>query len=204
MKKRVFVAIEFPLSVKKQIGELVGELRKNYPQIRWEKEENLHLTLKFLGWVEIQLKIKSEKLKMTEQNEKLGEILKGMERATEGIRPFWFQPTTIGYFLRESLIIWLGAEVQEGLLKLVENLEKEMVKIGFPKEKRPFTPHITLGRLHHARPASQWRQVAQNLKNFKTPQFEKFKVKQIILMESQPTPSGSIYTPLQIQSLIFS
>lgn len=184
VKKRVFVAIDFPWRLKDQIGEGLGKLSKQYPEIRWEKKENLHLTLKFLGW--------------TEAVEEIGE---GMEKAVRGIKPFWFCPAKPGYFLKESLIVWLGAESQEGLWKLVDNLEEEMAKIGFSKEKRPFTPHITLGRLRHAHPAVKWRKMAEELGHFPASPFEKFKVEQIVLMESHLSPGGSSYVILKTQGL---
>lgn len=192
MKKRFFIAIDFPRQVKKQISEVVERLGGQYPEIRWEREENIHLTLKFLGWVDTE--IANSKLQIANSQSKLSQIMVGMEKAVRGIEPFWLQPTKIGYFLKESLIIWLGAEAQEGLGKLVENLEREMGKIGFPKEKREFTAHITLGRLRHAYPVGQWRQIAQEIVHFKTPVWEKFQVTQIVLMESHLTPVGSIYT----------
>lgn len=203
MKKRLFITIDFPPKIKGQIGEAVERLKKQYPEIRWEREENLHLTLKFLGWVEEdELKTQNSKVKTTGQNSKVEEIIEGMEGAVEGIKPFWFRPTKIGYFLRESLIVWLGAESQEGLFKLVDNLEKEMAKIGFSKEKRLFSPHITLGRLRHAHPILEWRRVAQELEHFPTPKFDKFQVKEIVLMESQLSRQGSTYQVLKRTPLI--
>lgn len=185
-KLRVFVAIDFPQSLKSQSGGVVGKLRSQYPQIRWEKEENLHLTLKFLGWSE---------------EKKTEGIVGALKKATEGISPFWLWPTKLGYFLRESLIVWLGIEAQEGLTKLVKNLEKEMAQLGFLKEKREFTSHITLGRARHVHPVSRWRQIAQEISQFETPNFAKFKVKEIVLMKSQLSPQGSIYKILNSISL---
>lgn len=203
MKKRLFIAIDFPPKIKRQIGQMMEELRARYPEIRWEREGNLHLTLKFLGWVDFNIKNKNEKMKPFDsaQGKKLEEILKGMENAVEGIKPFWFQPTIVGFFLRESLIVWLGMEVQEGLFKLVENLEEEMAKIGFSCEKRPFSGHITLGRKRHAVPIGQWRPLAQELENFPALQFEKLKIEKIVLMESRLSPAGSTYIPLAAADL---
>lgn len=195
------MAIDFPLHVKKQIGQAVEELRKKYPEIRWEREENLHLTLKFLGWVDVNIKTKNEKRKTTVKSEKLEEILKGMGRAVEEIKPFWLRPTKVGHFLRESLIVWLGIESQEGLFKLVENLEKEMEKIGFPKERRPFAGHITLGRKRHVYPAVWWRQIASQLQRFQAPQFDKFRIDEVVLMESHLSSVGSTYVPFAVQGL---
>src|SRR3972149_8712893 len=199
-KKRLFIAINFPPKVKNQIGEAEEGLKKKYPEIRWEKKENLHLTLKFLGWTPFDSP--SAALGTGAQGKELDRILVGMGKAVEGIKPFRFHPTKVGYFLKESLIVWLGAESQEGLFKLVGNLENEMAKIGFPKEKRTSAPHITLGRLRHAHPVAQWRQGAEELEHFPTPQFYKFRVEEIVLMESHLSLQGSTYTPFATQGLI--
>lgn len=179
MKLRLFIAVNFPKKTREEIGGLINELRVEYPQIRWEKTENLHLTLKFLGGVE---------------ERKIDKVIKGIERAVEGIKPFWFEPGNLGYFLCQSLIVWLGAKTQEGLFKMVKNLESEMAKIGFPKEKREFLPHITLGRAKKLTSRKKWQRIAKEVRNYKTPSFSKFKVKEIVLMKSQLTPKGSIYS----------
>lgn len=184
MKKRLFIAIDFPLKIKKQIDGVVGELGKKYPQIRWEKEANLHLTLKFLGW--------------TETEEK---VIAGMERTTGRIKPFYIQLTNLGYFLKESLIVWLGVKSQGELLKLAENLDREMAEIGFRRERREFSPHITLGRKREAKPIARWRQIATEIQNLKIPQFENFEVKQIVLKEGHLTFSGSTYISVKTQDL---
>lgn len=211
MKRRLFIAIDFPSKVKKQIGRVTEELKEKYPQIRWEKKENLHLTLKFLGWVEEKFKMQNAGCRMTRsassgqanQNSKIEEITEGMKMAVDGIKPFGLQSTKIDYFLKDSLIVWLGIESQEGLFKLAANLEEEMAKIGFPKEKRPFAAHATLGRKRQAHPISEWHSTARNLQDFKMPFFEKFEVREITLMESRLMPSGAIYTPLITRDLIF-
>lgn len=199
MKKRLFLAIDFPPHIKKQIGQALEELRKKYPEIRWEMEESLHITLKFLGWVETEMA--NSKWQIANGQSKLDKITAGMEKAVGGIKPFWLRPTKVGHFLRESLIVWLGIESQEGLFKLVENLEREMEKIGFPKERRPFAGHITLGRKRHVYPAVWWRQIASQLQRFQAPQFDKFRIDEVVLMESHLSSVGSTYVPLAVQDL---
>lgn len=185
MKRRLFLAIDFPKGIKKEIGIVLSGFKIKYPEVRWEKEENLHLTLKFLGW--------------TEDREKID---LGMGKAVFNVRPFWLQITNVGYFLTGSLVVWLGVEMQDELLKLVDNLENEMAKIGFPKEKRSFTSHITLGRKRQAQPLSFWRVVASDLQKREIHKFEKFKVEKIVLMESHLSSSGSTYTHLRTTGLI--
>ena len=185
MKTRLFIAIDFPEKAKEEIAGLINELRDKYPQIRWEKKEKLHLTLKFLGGVEVKLKT---------QNSKLQEIIKGVKKAVQDVKPFWFQPSNLGYFLRQNLIVWLGVKAQEGLFQISKNLEREMAKLGFAKEKRGFSPHITIGRAKRVTPRKKWERIAQEVRNFPTPPFSKFKVRQIVLMKSKLTPRGSIYS----------
>ena len=201
MKHRLFIAIDFPEKTKKEITGLINQLKSQYPQIRWEKTENIHLTLKFLGWVKIKIKNQKSKSKMTDQKLKIEEIRKGIEKSIQGITPFWFQPDKLGCFLSQSLIIWLGVEVQSEFFQMVKNLEKEMKKLGFPKEKRVFSPHITLGRVRRIKLRKKWQKIAQEIKNFPTPSFSKFKVSEIILMKSQLTPKGSIYSVVDKASL---
>jgi len=176
---RLFLAIDFPKETKEELESLIGRLSLKYPQVRWEKRERIHLTLKFLGGVE---------------EERIREILEGIKKVTAGIKPFWLQPEKLGYFLRQSLIVWLGVKVQKGLTQIADNLENEMAKLGFSKEKRAFSPHITIGRAKRVAPRKKWQRIAQEIKNFPTPSFSKFKVKEIILMKSQLTPKGSIYS----------
>ena len=178
---RLFVAIDFPKEVKSQFADLVDLLvEEGYP-LAFEKEENFHLTLKFLGWC---------------QEKKIDEIEETIKKAIAGIEPFWFKPSQIGYFLKESLILWVGAEAQEPLPKLVQNLENELAKIGFAKEKRAFAPHITLAKKRRATPFKKWERIAEEAKNKFHPKFSGFQVKQIVLMESTLTAQGSIYSIL--------
>lgn len=83
---------------------------------------------------------------MTDQNSKIQKIIKGIEKASTGIKSFWFQPKRLSCFLRQSLIVWLGARSQEELFQIVKNLKRKMLKLDFPKERREFLPHITIGR----------------------------------------------------------
>jgi len=183
---RLFIAIDFPPSVKRQIGHLIGKLAKNYPQVRWEREKNLHLTLKFLGW----------------SRSKIEEIIQGMERSVDGVKPFWLEPERLGFFLRQNMIIWLGLKSQEGLFKIVENLENEMAKLGFPRGNRPFSAHITLGRRKKTRPGIDCQKIAKEIADFKTSGIESVKAGEIVLMKSQLTPKGSIYSEIRKVSFL--
>lgn len=214
---RLFVAIDFPKQIKSQLADLVDQIQEDGYPLVFEKEANFHLTLKFLGWTGEGPRTKNQEPKTARPTSKLEEINKAIQKATSGVKPFWFRLAQIGYFLRESLVLWLGVEEpafvktstsakatvdksagkQEELVKLVNNLENEFVKIGFAKEKRTFSSHVTFGKRRQAAPLGKWRSMAEEIKNKFHPQISSFQVKSIVLMQSTLTPQGSIYTPIK-------
>ena len=200
---RLFIGIDFPKEVKDRIFPLIKNFQKKYPEIKWEKKENLHLTLKFLGNVKIKLKTKSEKLKAiwrsqispreTSQDLKLKKIIREMERVVLGVERFEIRVGELGYFLRNSLIVWLSV-VEQGtrLKKLAKNLDGQMGKLGFRKEKRAFHPHVTLGRRRKAVPIGKWRRIAEEIAKAETGTW-KVEVKNITLFESKLSRQGAVY-----------
>lgn len=179
---RLFIAIDSPAEVKKEITASIKELVANFPQVAWTKEENLHLTMKFLGYVKEELQI----------NKKIEE---GIKKGAEGLKSFNLVFTEVGYFEREQLIIWLGIKLCNDLFLLTERIEAEMAKLGFPKEKRKFTPHITLGRGKRlTKQTIEEIKGSINTREFILPKL--FSVSEIILVNSQLTRTGSIYTPV--------
>jgi len=132
---RTFIAIELPENIHNKLQKLQDDLRASMPDVRWTKPTNIHLTLKFLGDVE------------ASRIDRIGEILKGIAR---NYSPFEMNLAGIGAFpnSRKPSIIWTGVEKGAGqLIEIAKNIESAMEKIGFPKEKRPFKPHLTVGRI---------------------------------------------------------
>lgn len=185
---RLFIAINFPEKVKETIKNSTHFLTLPFPQMSWTKTDNLHLTLKFLG--NIRNKVKSQ------EDNLLPQIKKEVERSIEGIRPFKLKFGNLGFFEREQLIVWLGVTPTPNLLCLADKIEQGMKKLGWDREKRPYSAHVTLGRGKQIS-----KDVAQKIK--KTIQTSQkinllpFLVSEINLMQSELTPSGPIYTPLE-------
>ncbi len=129
---RLFVGIPIPEKEKKIIMNGIKKYL-DIPGLKWVAESNLHITLKFLGEVnEEKLKRVRERLKNMESHESFNVI-----------------SSSIGAFPSPSSprVIWLGVkEGYEEISELNENIEEEMKKIGFKREKR-FHPHITLCRV---------------------------------------------------------
>jgi 2'-5' RNA ligase len=134
------------------------------------ERENLHITLKFFG----------ETDKLTPIEEKLKEI--------EGeFTPFQVSLKGIGAFpsAKRAIVLWVGIEEgQDNLKELYSSIENKILPIGFEKEDRGFTPHITFGRV---------KKGGYSLPENLSFSFESFQVNKITLFKSTLTPKGPIY-----------
>jgi len=172
---RCFVALEIPTEVKCQLAEI--QERDLLPQLSWVNPENMHLTLKFLGDVP-----KPEVFLIEES----------LTRIAIQNTPFVMQIGGLGAFPNFSRpkVIWAGVQKNgEKIISLAHQLNTILGQIGYPSEKRPFIPHITLARIHHP----------INLKNFAFDEFYEIPpitVNRISLMQSRLQPSGVVYTLL--------
>lgn len=176
---RTFICIEITDSIKSRIDRLQTSLKDIDAQVSWTKSSNIHLTLKFLGPVELT---------------RIPRVCKAVERAASGIEPFEVEVSNAGCFpsSKSPRVLWVGlTKVPEPLKQLYDNLEAELACEGFEREKRKFSPHLTIGRL---RGPKNGERLAEALI---TSGFEKevFKASAIIVMRSDPNPAGSIYTP---------
>lgn len=127
---RLFIALNFSNAVKAQITEILQKVRAGSLQGRFVDEEQLHITLEFLG------EIPPGKLPV------LKKVLDGLSA-----EPFALSLTKVGFFRRpEGNTYWLGVEHSDALFRLQAQLHKSLLAHGFSLEERKFTPHITLGR----------------------------------------------------------
>ena len=178
MKKRVFVAIEVPAEFRKIIANYIENLRKEFSNLKigWDKEEKLHITLKFLGEID------------EKQLVKLNECL---PRIASKINKFQLSIIQTSAFANKILHLAVSDESQN-LLKLNDLLQTECEKFGIEKERRKFSPHITIARIREPNSAKQL--VEKHLQNeIDSMQFE---VNKIVVYESKLQAKGSIYYKL--------
>ena len=172
---RCFIALEIPTEVKCQLAEI--QERDLLHQLSWVNPENMHLTLKFLGDV--------PKSEVSLIEEILAQI------ATQNTL-FVMQIGGLGAFPNFSRpkVVWAGVQKDgEKIISLAHQLNTTLGQIGYPSEKRPFTPHITLARIH----------TPTNLKKIAFDEFYEISpitVNRISLMQSRLQPSGVVYTLL--------
>ncbi|HYX31036.1 MAG TPA: RNA 2',3'-cyclic phosphodiesterase [Pyrinomonadaceae bacterium] len=179
---RTFVAIELPPKVRVRIAKYIDELRRNCLNVRasWTREENLHLTLKFLGDVPAaQIANVSRAIEHTAGVcSRLDLVISGC-----GVFPPHGQPK----------VLWIGVmDVSGELARLQRILDLNCGEIGLPPEARKFHPHLTIARLRSARDA----RVLGDL--HKTSGFESttVEVRELSLMRSELSSQGSRYIAL--------
>jgi 2'-5' RNA ligase len=131
---RAFIGIDFTPKMKKEIAELQKNLRKYALKGRWKYVDNFHLTLKFLDEIDFKQKAQIDNV---------------MKNLCSVVKPFRLTLNGLGIFTGHDCIrvLWLGitGEIKE-LAFLHQEIDKALVTLGFPPEKRKFKPHITIGQ----------------------------------------------------------
>lgn len=186
---RLFFAVELPLDVREAAAEHAARLRREFPDARasWPRPESLHLTLKFLGEVEAI---------------RLDALHHVAEVAAAALTPFELTIEGTGTFPTRGAarVLWLGVRDDAGQLSRLQfRLDKEGVYVGFPRESKPFRPHLTLARLRADPRAETVRGLseAHRREPFGPLAFE---VSDFVLMRSELGPGGSRYTPMSRHS----
>jgi 2'-5' RNA ligase len=178
---RAFIAIEIPRTIKTELIQVIDRLKSSRADVKWVKPEGIHLTLKFLGNID-QQKIKEVK----EILDKVAKMQVCFEIRLEGLGAF---PKPVS-----PRVIWAGVKQgAQNTINLAKNLENQLEKIGFEKEKRPFHPHLTLGRLRSGQNKGKLVQLLKSSK-FKSPSV--IQATHVSLIQSTLTPGGAIYTPI--------
>lgn len=183
---RTFVAIQLEEEMHRQLARLIDNLRESVPAraVRWVAPENIHLTLKFLGEV---------------PPAQIDAITEALRRAASTATPFSFELAGFGCFpsARRPRVLWVGIQETSGSLhSLQEAVDKELGKLGFKREERGFSPHLTLGRVREEVSASAVREIGQLMEKMELGVIGRQEVTSIHLFKSDLRPTGPIYTSL--------
>jgi len=180
-KLRAFIAISLPEPVLQGIVTAQETLKRSGLKIRWVRKEGIHLTLKFLGDID---------------RDSVEKISEAMERATGAFSPFTLWAEGIGVFpnLKRPRVAWVGLSGEvEVLSALQRDLESQLSGLGFPKEKRPFKGHLTLGRVKGRLEGIKLQEAVEDLGDFRK---ESFAAQSLVLFQSELRPDGAVYSRL--------
>lgn len=175
---RLFVAIELTDEVREELKSVQSALGRSCDGVRWVHAEQLHLTVKFLGEV---------------PDGEVSRVAEAVARSAARSASFEMELTDCGCFPPRGpvRIVWVGTrDPSELLTGCVNAVEQEMEAVGFPKESRPFSAHLTIGRAADGRQASGIRAAVErhSVKPVRQP------VDELILMSSVLSPKGPSYS----------
>ncbi len=174
---RIFLAVSVPPVASGVLSEAQRRLKEFLPGARWTGIDAFHITLRFLGEV---------------QPGRLAEVDSAARKAAENERPFRVELKGLGVFpySRGPRIVWAGiSEGKSALVRLAENLETNLTALGFPRERRPYRPHVTLGRFKDGSPGA--------VKSDASASFGGFEANELNVMQSELRPQGPLYTVLR-------
>lgn len=178
---RSFIAVELNEAIHKELTILENNLKSSQADVKWVEPTSIHLTLKFLGNI---------------NEEQLNQIKLILDNIISPEKSFNIRLSGMGAFPKIGFprVVWVGIkDGNEELSKIVDMLEAQLHRIGFPKENRPFSPHLTLGRLRSTKGKDKLIELLKN-SSFESAIYET--IDHITLFKSTLTSKGSIYTPL--------
>lgn len=172
--ERLFIAIDLPAPVRGQLQALCEPVRG----IVWTRPEQLHLTLRFLGEVEVALRAMLE-----------------AALARVAVEPFVLPVGGLGVFPPRgpARVLWIGVgRGHPRLHQLRQQIDDALLGAGLALDVRIFQPHVTLGRVKDEAPPGA---VAQFLKQHREFEAAPFRASAFVLYASELRPAGAVHTP---------
>jgi 2'-5' RNA ligase len=179
---RAFIAFKLPGLITTDIQAIQEKLAGYRFKVRWVKADNIHLTLKFLGDVDVHI---------------IEAVSACVAEAVNGMRPFQLAASGIGVFpnIKRARVVWIGLSEQvKALNELQKSIDINLAELGFSRERRQFKGHLTLGRSKGTIDAAN---LAEALEEFRTFKSKTFIVDRVTVFRSDLKSSGAVYTELR-------
>lgn len=179
---RTFIAVLLTDELKSRISTVQDQFKDLAPEVKWVARENLHVTLKFLGDVD---------------SGRIEAVCSAMASAVEGVEAFSMGVSGVGAFPnpRRPRTVWVGLDSgAESLAEVAQRVDSALAGLGFPKEDRKFTGHVTIGRVKDERRIGS---LPEALLAAKSTEFGAVDVAGITVMKSDLRREGPVYTVIK-------
>jgi RNA 2',3'-cyclic 3'-phosphodiesterase len=178
--KRLFLAID--ITPGPALSDAFDDIRHTLrmEKINWARKDQMHLTLAFLGDTE---------------EDMIPGLISGIETVTEAHQSFKLTLSGLGVFrnIHDPRVLWTGCESEKEFELIKTDTDKVLSGLSFEVETRPFSPHLTLGRVKSMRHLNH---LSQLIGVYRETVFQSETIRKIILYESKLTPDGPEYTPV--------
>ena len=183
---RTFIAIEITETLKRNLKRSLGVIRSELDDglMRWARPESMHLTLNFLGEIEL------EQVQVVQEN---------LEEVTATFPSFNLEIAGLGFFPDASRprVAWAGIEPADGeLMRIQTELARRLEEIGIERERRDYHPHLTLGRVRKGLSRDDMQQVSEWAQSSQLDTVGGFDVRAISLIHSVLRPEGATHSTL--------
>ena len=177
---RTFIALEIKENIKELLAGIQQKIGSEIGGIKWVKPKNMHLTLKFLG---------------PTPEDKIEEISAVLENAAKGLARFNVSVSGLGAFpsINNPKVIWVGLKADDVLYKLQKDIDISLESLGFAREKRPFSPHLTIGRVRDNMAKKKLREVFEQVRA----ETGSSEAENITFYKSDLMPEGPVYKVLK-------
>ncbi len=180
---RSFIAVELPEELKRDLTAIKLQLQSvSRAPVKWVDLQGIHLTLKFLGNIDASI---------------TGKVTETIEEAVQGVHPFHLGAGGLGVFpsMKRVQVVWVGLSGEvDRLSQLQQRIESGLAPLGFARERRPFTPHLTLARIRDRATQNERQELGKLIADTSFETGCRIRVDTVHLMKSQLTREGPIYS----------
>jgi 2'-5' RNA ligase len=188
---RAFIAIDLSSDIQRRLDEVVHNYKNQLPNIpiRWVAASNIHLTLKFLGDVSVS---------------NLNMLTDLIQTEISSHHQFDISIGGAGAFPnnRQPRIIWIGVEAPQELAAIQNGIEATTGRLGYTREERPFSPHLTLGRVSRNASSQDLKSITKALDTTRVGFLGVTCVEKVHLYRSDLQSTGAVYKQIFSASLI--
>jgi 2'-5' RNA ligase len=181
-RTRTFIALDIGQQLRDRVSALQNLFVRTDTEVKWVEQDNVHLTLLFLGEVD---------------DRELIAVCRAVAAVAAGFTPFSLAVEGVGCFpnMRRPRILWTGiGSGRQAVIDLHDRLEEPLLELGcYRREERQYTPHITLGRLKGEEASEKLARALDRQKDWRAGETV---IDAVHVMGSELKRDGPVYTVL--------